>query len=39
VPESRGSRNRAIGHMERGYAIVDDSGRTAPWELLLHARY
>ncbi len=32
VPESRGLRNRAIGHVDRAHDIVDNAERTARWE-------
>jgi hypothetical protein len=32
VPESRGLRNRAIGHVDRAHDIVDNAERTAHWE-------
>ncbi len=32
VPESRGLRNRAIGHVDRAHNIVDKAERTAHWE-------
>ncbi len=32
VPEARGLRNRAIGHVDAAHQIVDDAWRTAHWE-------
>jgi len=32
VPEARGLRNRAIGHVDRAHEIVDNAERTAHWE-------
>jgi hypothetical protein len=32
VPESRGLRDRAIGHVDRAHQIVDNAQRTAHWE-------
>ena len=32
VPESRGLRDRAIGHVDRAHQIVDNAWRTAHWE-------
>ena len=32
VPESRGLRDRAIGHVDRAHQIVDNAERTAHWE-------
>jgi len=32
VPESRGLRNRAIGHIDEAHRIVDAAWRTAHWE-------
>jgi hypothetical protein len=32
VPESRGLRNRAIGHVDAAHQIVDNAERTAHWE-------
>jgi len=31
VPESRGLRNRALGHVDRAHQIVDNAERTAHW--------
>ncbi len=32
VPESRGLRDRAIGHVDHAHQIVDNAERTAHWE-------
>src|SRR3984957_3822463 len=32
VPQSRGLRDRAIGHVDRAHQIVDNAWRTAHWE-------
>jgi hypothetical protein len=32
VPESRGLRNRAIGHVDEAHRIVDAAQQTAHWE-------
>jgi hypothetical protein len=32
VPESRGLRDRALGHVDHAHQIVDDAWRTAHWE-------
>jgi hypothetical protein len=32
VPESRGLRNRAIGHVDQAHQIVDAAERTARWQ-------
>ncbi|WP_263385203.1 hypothetical protein [Granulicella arctica] len=32
VPQSRGLRDRAIGHVDRAHQIVDNTERTARWE-------
>jgi len=32
VPESRGLRNRAIGHVDQAHQLVDAAWRTAHWE-------
>jgi hypothetical protein len=32
VPQSRGLRNRAIGHIDAAHGIVDNAWRTARWE-------
>jgi len=32
VPESRGLRDRAIGHVDRAHQIVDTADQTAHWE-------
>jgi hypothetical protein len=32
VPESRGLRDRAIGHVDQAHQIVDNAERTAHWE-------
>ncbi len=32
VPQSRGLRDRAIGHVDRAHQIVDNAERTARWE-------
>ncbi|MGA7244096.1 MAG: hypothetical protein WBX19_12980 [Terracidiphilus sp.] len=32
VPESRGLRDRAVGHVDRAHQIVDNAQRTAHWE-------
>jgi hypothetical protein len=32
VPQSRGLRDRALGHVDHAHQIVDDAWRTAHWE-------
>ena len=32
VPESRGLRNRALGHIDAAHQIVDNAWRTAQWQ-------
>ena len=32
VPQSRGLRDRAIGHVDRAHGIVDNTERTAKWQ-------